>query len=267
MSWYRSVCTSGLAIVGLVLIVGQAAAQTEDAGQTPPASSESKLQPVADPAGTWRWEYNFNGNRVEGRLHLDWDDKQLVGNYTAYDRKSDIEQAELEKDQLSFVTKREFNGNQFVVTFSGQVKSDDIAGKVAIDFGGNRAQEFEWNPKRVVELDDVLGTWELRVETPGGIVEPQLTISKDGDKLRGKSVSNVLGERDAKNIGLKGNELSWDIAGEANGESIKIHYKGKPRGNAIEGTLEFDFNGQKSTRKFTGKRTPAKDEQQRQQGV
>lgn len=262
MSCYCLLHLRRLAIVAVLLSVGHAAGQTQSGNSEKSDSAEAKSQAVADPAGTWKWEYNINGNRVEGKLHLEWDDKQLVGTYTAYDRTSDIEQAKLEKDQLSFVTKREFNGNQFVVTFTGQVKPDAIAGKAAIDLGGGRAQEFDWNPNRIVELDDVVGTWELQVETPAGTVEPRLTIVKDGDKLRGKSVSDVLGEREAKSISLKDNQLSWAIDGEANGVSIRIHYTGRPRGNTMQGTHEFEIGGEKSTRKFTGKRQPPDTEQQ-----
>jgi hypothetical protein len=239
-----------------------ACAQEERDSAAAVAAGESNKASV-DPTGTWRFEYKFNDNAVapvEGKLKLNWDGKNLTGKYTAFDRTSDIEEAELENDQLSFISKREFNGNEFVVSFDGKLKPDDIEGTVSFDFGDGE-QEFDWNPKRVVEMDDVLGTWQLRVETANGIVEPRLTIVKEGKKLKGKSVSQVFGELEAKNLTLKDNTLSWEITGTTGGVEISVNYKGKPRGNTIEGENEFTAAGNSGTMKFTGKRTPPEEKE------
>ncbi len=121
--------------------------------------------------------------------------------------------------------------------------------------------EFDWNPKRAVEIDDVVGTWDLRVETANGVVEPKLTITKDGDKLSGKSISQVFGELEAKNLELKDNKLSWEISGSNGGFDINVKYAGQPRGNAIEGTNEFTVGENTGTMKFTGKRTPPEEKE------
>ncbi len=110
-------------------------------GQTAAATEKKETAPV-DPTGTWKWEYSFNDNAIEGKLKLKWDNKKLVGKYTAFDNTTDIEEVKLEKDQLSFITKREFDGNEFVVKFNGKVKPDDIEGTVAIGFGGNGPQRI-----------------------------------------------------------------------------------------------------------------------------
>ena len=65
-----------------------------------------------------------------------------------------------------------------------------------------------------------------------------------------------MGKFEAKNIELNDNTLTWQIAGEGPNGKIDIRYKGKPRGNTIEGENELDFGGTKSKMKFTGTRTP-----------
>jgi hypothetical protein len=243
----------------LVLVAGMASmefawGQTETEVAT---TAEKKEAAPADPTGTWKWEVEFGENSAEFKLKLNWDGKKLTGKYTAFDNTTEIEQARLEKDQISFVDKREFNGNEVVAEFKGKVKPDDIEGTVTVDFGGQGPQDFDWNPERAVEIDDVVGTWDLRVETANGVVEPKLIVTKDGDKLKGKSISQVFGELEAKNLTLKDNELSWEISGSNGGFDISVKYKGKPRGNTIEGTNEFSVgDGDSGTMKFTGKRTP-----------
>ena len=215
-------------------------------------ATESK---PADPSGSWKWEYTFNDNTAEFHLRLDWDGDKLTGKYTAFDNTTDIAETKLEADKLSFIANREFNGNQFVVHFDGKVESDDIVGTVGVDFGDG-PREFDWHAKRVVEVDDVLGTWKLHLDTPNGVIEPEITVTKDGDKLHGE-YSSPFGERGAKNVTLKDNELSWQIESDDNDDfEFKIVYRGKPRGNSIAGNNEFDFGGNTGTMEFTGKRTP-----------
>ena len=195
---------------------------------------------------------------MDAKLKLDWDGKKLTGKYTAREATSDIRDAKLEKNELSFTTLRDINGNEFEIAFKGQVKEDEIVGKVTLDFG--QVQEFDWNAKRGVEVDDVLGEWTLRLDTPNGVVEPKLTITKgDKDKLVGKYVS-VFGEREPKNLTLKDNQLSWEISSNDDDQfDFKIVYKGNPRGNKIDGTNEFEFGDNTGTMKFTGKRTPPEE--------
>jgi hypothetical protein len=223
------------------------------------AEDDAAKSKPADPTGTWKWQRTFNDNDVEFTLQLNWDGKELTGKYSAFDNTSDIERAKFEKDQISFVAQREFNGNEFEVKFDGKVEPDDINGKISLDFG-DAPQEFDWSAKRSVEPDDVVGIWDLKVESPdGGVIEPQVTITKaKDDKLEGRSVSQ-FGEFDLSNVAVKDNMLSWEISREQDGRSFKVVYKGKPRGNTIEGEAEVDFDGDKATMEFTGKRTPAEE--------
>jgi hypothetical protein len=232
---------------------GQAATQEA-------TTAEKKEAESADPTGTWKWDVEFGGNTAEFKLKLNWDGKKLTGKYTALNNTTDIEQAKLEKDQLSFVDKREFNGNEVVAEFKGKVNPDDIEGTVTVDFGGQGPQEFDWTPKRAVEFDDVLGKWELSLEGPNGTIEPELTLTKDGEKLTGNYVS-PFGERVPKSVTLKDNKLVFDVSAERDGAQFKVVYTGTPRGNKIEGEAEFDFDGNAGTMEFTGTRTPPEEKE------
>jgi hypothetical protein len=260
---YRRLACWATVVFGLSAVqTGVADAQTESATEAAVKPSEAKKTSPVDPTGTWIWQYTISDNDVDFQVKLNWDGKKLTGTYTAFDETTDIEESKLEKDQLTFVTKREFNGTEIVATFSGKVKPDDIEGTVSVEIGDDDPREFDWNAKRSVEIDDVLGTWELKVETPNGVIEPRLTLTKDGDKLQGKYVS-PFGERDPKNLSLKDNELSWEISGERDGIEFKVVYTGKPRGNSIDGTSEFDFAGNTGTIEFTGTRTPPDEEKEK----
>ena len=139
-----------------------------------------------------------------------------------------------------------------------EAAANDIIGTVAVDFGEG-PREFEWHAKRVADLDGILGTWKLELETPQGVIEPKLTITQDGDKLLGHYVS-PFGERDAKDVAFKDGELSWRIEADDNDEfDFEIVYRGNPDGDKITGSNEYDFNGNTGTMEFTGERTPPED--------
>ena len=251
-----------LTLMGLQsLCIAAALAQTAEQVKEPAkedATRDAAKEAVSDPSGTWKWQYLLGDAPMDAKLKLNWDGKKLTGKYTAREVTSDIRDAKLEKNELSFSTLRDFNGNEFEIQFKGQVKQDEIAGKVTLDFG--QAQEFDWDAKRAVEIDDVLGVWDMRLDTPNGVVEPKLTITKgDKDTLKGIYTS-VFGEREPKNLTLKDNQLSWEISSDDNDEfDFEILYKGKPRGNKIEGDTEFNFGDNTGTMKFTGKRTPPEE--------
>jgi hypothetical protein len=53
-----------------------------------------------------------------------------------------------------------------------------------------------------------------------------------------------------------GTDLTWTISGERDGNTFKAVYKGKPDGNEIKGSVDFDFAGNSGTIDFSGQRTP-----------
>jgi hypothetical protein len=211
-----------------------------------------------DPSGTWKWDVTFNDNASQLAVKLKWDGKDLTGKYTAFDQTTDIAEGKLDKDELSFIAHPEFNGNTFDIHFNGKVEGDDINGKVTLDFGQG-PQEFDWHPKRVVDADSVLGTWQLRIETPTATIEPKITITQDDRGLHG-AYSSRFGEREAKNLAFKDGELTWEISGEREGNSFKVVYRGKLTGDSIKGTNEYDFGGNTGSAEFTGKRMPAEEQ-------
>jgi hypothetical protein len=243
------------------------AAQADAAKQAPatsparPAVDAAKPAAApADPTGSWKWEITTpDDNAFELMLKLKWDGKKLAGKYTAFDSTVDIEESKLEKDAITFVVRPEFGGNQFEVKFNGKVAKDEIKGKIIVDFG-DQPQEIDWLAKRFLDVDDVLGTWQLTLETPDGMTfEPTLTVTKDDKGLHAKTASD-FGEFEGKNVQIKDNQFVFEISSENDEFSFKSVYRATPRGNVVEGKSEFDFGGNKGEMKFTGKRLPPKEE-------
>ena len=96
------------------------------------------------------------------------------------------------------------------------------------------------------------------------VQEPRIRFTKEGDKVKGAYVGPRDDEREATNIKVEDNKLTFEISGENDGNTFKVVYTGKPRGDSIKGTVDYDFNGNTGTVDFIGKRTREKEKQEKE---
>lgn len=213
---------------------------------------------TTDPSGTWRWEYELNGETIKDSLLLNLSkDNKLTGNFKGRDGKLvEIKEAKFESDSLTFLLSLEYQGTPLKLDFKGKVKGDEIDGTVSIA-AGDSSQEFPWTPKRSVLLEDVVGEWQMKIETGDRTLEPVITISKEGDKYKGKYVSGQEFTADVTDIKVENNELKFNVSGEVNGTKIKADYKGRPYGDKIQGSIAYVLGDNSGDIEFTGTRKPA----------
>ena len=220
--------------------------------------AEEEAQQVV-PSGTWKWERTFNDNTMTFVLRLKMDGDKVTGTYQGSRDEGKITDAKMDGDVLSFQYKRETGDFQFTVKYQGKVSEDTIKG--TIEFSSDRGtREFDWEAKRSTELEDVLGNWKFKIEIDeGNVLEPSIRFTKEGDKLKGEYVGPRDAQREATNIKVVDNKLTFEISGENNGNAFKVVYTGKPRGDSIKGTIDYDFNGNTGTVDFEGKRLQEKE--------
>ena len=113
---------------------------------------------------------------------------------------------------------------------------------------------------------DVTGTWTWTVKGRNGGADRKITakFKVDGDKVTGKV--NAPGrdgqdrESEIKDGKIKGDELSFSVTREMNGNSMTTKYSGKVTGDAIKGQTEFERNGETMKRDWEAKRGEATKE-------
>src|SRR5262249_61447954 len=102
---------------------------------------------------------------------------------------------------------------------------------------------------------DLVGTWNLTFTDPDGReYAPVLVLSRDGDHLKG--MLNQLGGADlaAKEVSLKGGELTFQVSGTHEGTPYTLTFRGKPEGDSIRGEVEYQHEGNTGSFAFEGKR-------------
>lgn len=209
--------------------------------------------------GTWLWETRLGPNASMNRLRLSLEDGQPVGTYETSREGVEPETApilgaELEGNKLTFDLDREFNGQTLSITYTGIVQGDQITGWTLMDFNGS-PRDREWRAERVVELEDLLGTWNLEIEGPdGNTIRSTLTLSRDGDEISGVYVSQFFGESEARNIVLEGDQLSFDVTFERDGNEFTFAYTFEVRGDSLDGTISSEFEGQSIKSPIVGRR-------------
>jgi hypothetical protein len=222
-----------------------------------PVEAQDKTTKTVDPSGTWRWEYDFGGETMKDSLRLNLSkDKKLSGHFKGREEKwVEIKDAKIEGDALSFLLQLDFQGTAVKLDFTGKVKGDDIDGNVKVSTSEG-TQEFPWTPKRSVLLDDVVGEWQLKIETSDRTLEPVVTITKEGDKFKGKYVSGQEVSLDVTDLKVENNHLVFNVSGEFNGTKIKADYKGRPYGDNIQGNIAYVLGDTSGDIEFTGARKP-----------
>jgi hypothetical protein len=222
------------------------------------SASFARAADKVDPTGTWTWVRELEGQEAQSALLLSYKEGKLTGSYKRQGQIVPISNAKLDKGEISFEADGKWNEQKLHGKFKGKLSADEINGSIEIVVEDG-SLPLAWVARRGVDADDVVGIWKLKVATPNGqTAEPELNLSADAGSLKGTYHSARFGQHDAKEVKLKGRELTWEVDFESNGQSRKAIYKGKIEGHTIKGSLTLDSGGKTPTLDFSGQRIPAK---------
>jgi hypothetical protein len=108
------------------------------------------------------------------------------------------------------------------------------------------------------------GTWSWTMAGRNGGPDRKmtLTLKSEGEKLTGKLSSpgrdGQATETEIQEGKVKGNEVSFTVVREFNGNKMTSKYTGKVEGEAIKGKIAFNRNGEEQTRDWEAKRATDK---------
>jgi hypothetical protein len=127
---------------------------------------------------------------------------------------------------------------------------------VALAFGGTAQVQAE------DQKADPSGTWTWSTPGRDGGTPRQSTLKLkvDGEKVMGTITSPGRQGSDPRQTEIsdgkiKGDELSFNVVREFNGNKMTQKFHGKVAGDTIKGKMEFDRNGETQTRDWEAKRS------------
>ena len=92
---------------------------------------------------------------------------------------------------------------------------------------------------------DISGNWKATAEGPNGAMERTFTFKQDGTKLTGETTSSFTGKSTITDGKVDGNNVSFTVKREFNGNSMVIKYEGVLNGDELK--LKITRNGQDGT--------------------
>jgi hypothetical protein len=102
---------------------------------------------------------------------------------------------------------------------------------------------------------DINGKWKGALDTPDGQITNTFTFKVDGEKVTGAVFSSRSGtEAPIENGTLKGDDLSFAVTRNVEGNQIKLRYTGKVKTDEIAMTVAGDVGGQSFEMQMTVKR-------------
>ena len=101
---------------------------------------------------------------------------------------------------------------------------------------------------------DPTGTWIWSSPgREGQTRESTLKLKLEGEKLTG-TLMGRNNETAIENGKIKGDEVSFTVTREFNGNKFTMNYAGKITNDSLKGKIEFERNGEKQTRDWEAKR-------------
>lgn len=203
-------------------------------------------------AGVWKW--TLAQQTGETILTLKQEGEKLTGSYTNQFGKAEIADGKLKDGVVSFKVNREFNGQAFVIKYSGKLSGDKISGKAEFDINGE-ARSLDWEAKRdAAKAAAASGTWNTALILPdGNRIDGSLKLKQDGDKLTGVAIRNE-NETEIEDGKIAGDELTFKIVRERDGRKVTAKYKGRITGDTVKGKVESDWSGDWQTLDWEGSR-------------
>jgi hypothetical protein len=101
---------------------------------------------------------------------------------------------------------------------------------------------------------DPIGTWKWTLPVPVGQPhEFSLTLKLEAGKLTG-TISGRRADRPINDLRLQGDEISFRVIREFDGNMMTNQYSGKISGDTIKGKMEFTRIGEKQSRDWEARR-------------
>ena len=101
---------------------------------------------------------------------------------------------------------------------------------------------------------DPTGTWKWSFTGQNGQTrETNMKLKLDGEKLTG-TVSGRNGDTAIEKAKIKGEEISFSVTREFNGNKMTAKYSGKFNGDSIKGKTETERDGEARSRDWEAKR-------------
>ncbi|MFK7736168.1 MAG: hypothetical protein AB8B50_09080 [Pirellulaceae bacterium] len=208
-----------------------------------PNHVEAQINQVITPNGTWKWTSSVGDQENSCELRLEVEGEKVTGTYKDLNVETEIAKGTFKNGELNLFIEAEVQGTDISAELSGKVSDASIKGRAIVDVQGERYGEFDWEPKRSVGKEEVIGTWDFKfTAADGNDYQPVVKITEKETKLVG-TISAGGEQEQIDEIKLTDAAFSFAYTADYNGSDLELTYMCSPRGNALTGKINFDVDG------------------------
>src|SRR5262245_12415479 len=91
----------------------------------------------------------------------------------------------------------------------------------------------------VAQSPDPVGVWSMQADAQGQVSPFTLTITKDGNALKGKIASEIYGSQDLADLKFENGTLTYTRKLEIGGQAAEMLFKGKIEGDKVTGAYSI----------------------------
>lgn len=107
----------------------------------------------------------------------------------------------------------------------------------------------------LAQAADASGTWKWSFTTQNGdTITSTAKLKQEGNKLTGTYVGRGGTETQIEEGAIKDDQVSFKITRERDGQKFTLKYRGKLAGNSIVGKMDFERDGETTSRDWEAKR-------------
>jgi hypothetical protein len=89
---------------------------------------------------------------------------------------------------------------------------------------------------------DITGNWKATADLGGQTIERTFTFKVEGAKLTGETTSQMAGKSVIENGKIEGDDITFTIKANIQGNEMTMNYKGKVSGSEIKFTVDAGGN-------------------------
>lgn len=212
-----------------------------------------------DPSGTWRWESEQDGNDVKQELRIDSDKKgklSAIYKSPAYNGALDnLRAKEVYMDGEKLIVDFDVKMGQaaFNAVYEGVVKGDDAEGDLTLS-SDDGEMDLPWKAHRSVELSDVVGKWNLSLETDDGEREGVLEVKAKGDDAVATYQGENISDSKVTDLKVNDNSFSFQVTCKAGDMDVVAKFDTQPKGSKLKGDIDLNVDGSDMSASVTGER-------------
>ncbi len=195
---------------------------------------------AADVTGRWKSEFDTQIGHLKYIYEFKADGGKLTGK-ALREREGEkteleIKEGKLSGDGISFAEFVKFQDQEIRIDYNGKISGDEI--RFTRKVGDFATTEIV--AKREKEGSaSVTGKWQAEFDTQAGKQKYTYEFKVDGEKLTGKAIGDIAGEKSVTEIKdgkVSGADISFVETVKFRGQDVRVEYKGKAAGDEIKFT-------------------------------